>query len=149
MNPEFRLMHVNWQERKAALGAVRRAVFIEEQRVPEALEWDGQDESCYHVLVTDAGNHPVGTGRMTPDGHIGRMAVLKDCRGQGIGSAILAALLDIARQQQWPEVYLHAQVAAIPFYEKHGFAVAGEQFMDAGIPHKIMNRKPCPSSMGT
>ena len=141
MNPEFRLMHVNWQERRAALGAVRQTVFIEEQRVPEALEWDGQDESCYHVLVTAAGNRPVGTGRMKPDGHIGRMAVLKDFRGQGVGSAILTALLDVARQQQWSEVYLYAQVAAILFYEKHGFTANGEQFMDAGIPHRSMVRR--------
>ena len=93
------------------------------------------------MLVTAAGNRPVGTGRMKPDGHIGRMAVLKDCRGQGIGSAILTALLDIARQQQWSEVYLHAQVAAIPFYVKHGFTANGEQFMDAGIPHQSMVRR--------
>jgi len=140
MSPEFHLLHTNWQENRAALTAVRRAVFIEEQRVPESLEWDGLDESCYHVLVTDAGNHPVGTGRMKPDGHIGRMAVLQDFRGQGIGSAMLIALLDIARQQRWSEVYLYAQVAAIPFYEKHGFTANGEQFMDAGIPHQSMVR---------
>ena len=141
MNPELHLVHASWQEHRAALGAVRRAVFIEEQQVPAALEWDGQDESCYHVLVTDAGNHPVGTGRMKPDGHIGRMAVLKDFRGQGVGSAILTALLDVARQQQWSEVYLYAQVAAIPFYAKHGFTANGEQFMDAGIPHQNMVRR--------
>ena len=141
MSPEFQLLHTNWQESRAALGTVRYTVFIEEQRVPEALEWDGLDESCHHVLVTAAGNRPVGTGRMKPDGHIGRMAVLKDCRGQGIGSAILTALLDIARQQQWSDVYLYAQVAAIPFYEKHGFTANGEQFMDAGIPHRNMVRR--------
>jgi len=141
MNPEFQLLHTNWQQSRTALSAVRRAVFIEEQRVPAALEWDGLDESCYHVLVTAAGNRPVGTGRMKPDGHIGRMAVLKDYRGQGVGSAILTALLDIARQQQRSEVYLYAQVAAIPFYEKHGFTANGEQFMDAGIPHRSMVRR--------
>jgi predicted GNAT family N-acyltransferase len=141
MNPEFQLLHTNWQESRIALSAVRRAVFIEEQGVPAALEWDGLDESCYHVLVTAAGNRPVGTGRMKPDGHIGRMAVLKDCRGQGVGSAILTALLDIARQQQCAGVYLHAQVAAMPFYEKHGFTVYSEQFMDAGIPHRSMVKR--------
>jgi predicted GNAT family N-acyltransferase len=141
MSPEFHLIHTNWQESRAALSAVRYTVFIKEQRVPEALEWDGLDESCHHVLVTDAGNRPVGTGRMKPDGHIGRMAVLKDCRGQGVGSAILTALLDIARQQQWSKVYLYAQVAAIPFYAKHGFTANGEQFMDAGIPHQNMVRR--------
>ena len=141
MNPEFQLRHVNWQGHGPVLSAVRRAVFIEEQQVPAALEWDGLDDTCHHVLVTAAGDRPVATGRMKPDGHIGRMAVLKDCRGQGIGSAMLAALLDHARQQQYPEVYLHAQVSAIPFYEKHGFTVSGEQFLDAGIPHKSMVRQ--------
>ena len=141
MNPEFNLIHTSWQESELALNAVRRAVFIEEQRVPAALEWDGLDAACHHVLVTAAGHRPVGTGRMKPDGHIGRMAVLRDCRGQGVGSAILTALLDCARRQQCTGVYLHAQVAAIPFYEKHGFTVDGEQFMDAGMPHRRMVRR--------
>ena len=140
MNPAFHLVIASWPEDSAALGAIRRTVFIEEQQVPEALEWDGLDETCWHILVTDDSGHPVGTGRMEPDGHIGRMAVLKDCRGQGIGSAILVALLDLARRKKCTRVYLHAQVAAIPFYEKHGFSVTGELFMDAGIPHRRMVR---------
>jgi predicted GNAT family N-acyltransferase len=141
MHPEYQLIHTNWQQNSAALTTVRRAVFIEEQQVPEALEWDGLDESCCHVLVTAPGNRPVGCGRMKADGHIGRMAVLREYRGQGVGSAILAALLDVARRQQCAEVYLHAQVPAIPFYEKQGFTVFGEQFMDAGIPHRSMVRR--------
>ena len=141
MNPEFHLIHTSWQESETALNAVRCAVFIEEQRVPVALEWDGLDAACHHVLVTAAGNRPVGTGRMKPDGHIGRMAVLRDCRGQGVGSAILTALLDYARRQQCTGVYLHAQVAAISFYEKHGFTVDSEEFMDAGMPHRSMVKR--------
>jgi len=141
MNPVFQLVTASWPEDRAALGAIRRAVFIEEQQVPEALEWDGLDETCYHILVTDGSGNPVGTGRVKPDGHIGRMAVLKDCRGQGTGSAIRAALLELARQQEYPRVFLHAQVEAIPFYEKHGFSVTGELFMDAGIPHRSMERR--------
>jgi len=141
MNSRFNLIHTSWQESETALNTVRRAVFIEEQRVPAALEWDGLDESCHHVLVTAAGNRPVGTGRIKPDGHIGRMAVLRDCRGQGVGSAILAALLDVARQQQCTGVYLHAQVSAIIFYEKQGFTVDSKEFMDAGIPHRSMVKR--------
>ena len=140
MNPAFHLIHTRWQDNKAALGAIRRTVFIEEQQVPEALEYDGLDEACQHVLVTDAEKRPVGCGRIKADGHIGRMAVLKDCRGQGVGSAILTALLDVARQQAVSMVYLHAQVAAISFYEKQGFTVGGEVFMDAGILHRTMVR---------
>ena len=142
MNPAFHLIHTCWQDSQSALGEVRRTVFIEEQQVPEALEYDGLDDSCQHVLVTDAEQRPVGCGRMKADGHIGRMAVLKGCRGQGIGSAMLVALLEVARAQRCVEVYLHAQVSAIPFYEKHGFCVSSEVFMDAGIPHKTMRKSP-------
>jgi predicted GNAT family N-acyltransferase len=148
MGPEFHLTHTSWQASEAALSAVRRRVFIEEQQVPEALEWDGLDASCHHVLVSGTADRPVATGRIKPDGHIGRMAVLKDCRGQGIGSAVLAALLEVARQQQCTAVYLHAQVSAIPFYEKHGFVTSGRQFMDAGISHQTMIRDTVPELTG-
>ena len=141
MNAEFHLIHTSWQDSKAGLGTVRRVVFIDEQQVPESLEWDGLDGSCDHVLVSDADHRPVATGRMKPDGHIGRMAVLPAYRGQGIGAAILAALLEVARQKGHEAVFLHAQVSAIAFYERHGFVVNSEQFMDAGIPHKTMIRK--------
>lgn len=141
MHPEFQLIHACWEDNRRELGAVRRAVFVEEQRVPESLEWDGMDADCYHVLVTAAEQGPVATGRMKPDGHIGRMAVLPAYRGQGIGSAVLMALLKVARQQQYAEVFLHAQVSAIAFYERHGFVVYGAEFMDAGIPHKSMRRQ--------
>ena len=140
MDAKFKLVHGAWEEYSCELSAVRHAVFIEEQHVPEELEWDEFDESCHHVLVTDSVNRPVGTGRIKSDGHIGRMAVLNDCREQGIGSAILAAMLEYAEQQHYPRVFLHAQMTAIPFYEKHGFMVCSARFMDAGIPHKTMSR---------
>lgn len=141
MHPDFRLTHARWEDDQEALGAIRRAVFIEEQQVPKALEWDGLDAGSHHVLVTDADQRPVATGRMLPDGHIGRMAVLPDCRGQGIGSAVLAALLEVARQQGYADVFLHAQVSAIAFYQRHGFVVSSDVFMDAGIPHRTMRRQ--------
>jgi predicted GNAT family N-acyltransferase len=141
MHPEFQLIHTRWEDNRRELGAVRRAVFVEEQRVPESLEWDSMDADCYHVLVTAADQQPIATGRMKPDGHIGRMAVLPAYRGQGIGSEVLLALLKVARQQQYAGVFLHAQVSAIAFYERHGFVVYGAEFMDAGIPHKSMRRQ--------
>ena len=140
MDEKFKLVQGGWQEYKRELSAVRRVVFINEQQVPEELEWDEFDDSCHHVLVTDSANRPVGAGRIKSDGHIGRMAVLKDCREQGIGSAILAVMLEYAEQQHIPRVFLHAQHTAIPFYEKHGFMVCSARFMDAGIPHKSMSR---------
>lgn len=138
MDASFQLTHCSWQDSSEALGNIRRIVFIEEQHVPEALELDELDPVCHHVLITDADNQTIATGRISPDGRIGRMAVLKEYRGQGIGSALLAALLEYARQEHYAGVYLHAQLTAIPFYEKHGFMVNGEQFMDAGIPHRNM-----------
>lgn len=140
VNADLQLMHCNWQEKKDWLSLVRRTVFIEEQGVPEALEWDEFDPTCEHVLVTDLSGQPVATGRIKSDGHIGRMAVLKEWRNQGIGSAILDALLEHARQQNYVSVWLHAQITAIPFYEKHGFSIVGEAFVDAGILHKSMSR---------
>ena len=128
----------DWNNCEALLSDIRRAVFINEQKVPEELEWDEFDTSAQHVLVLDSLNKPVATGRIKADGHIGRMAVLKKYRKQGIGSAILLVLLDLASQRTLEKVYLHAQVSAIPFYLKHGFVCDGDEFMDAGIPHKTM-----------
>ncbi len=142
MDPAFKLTHCSWQDNSEALTAVRRTVFVDEQHVPKALELDGSDRFFHHVLVTGKDNLPVGAGRIGTDGHIGRMAVLKAYRRQGIGSALLLALLDYARQKEYAGVYLHAQLGAIPFYEKHGFIVRGEQFMDAGIVHRNMVYKP-------
>ncbi len=138
MDASFQLKHCSWQDNSELLSSVRRIVFIEEQHVPEALELDELDPVCHHVLVTDVDNKPVATGRMGSDGRIGRMAVLKEYRNLGIGSALLMALLDYARKEQYASVYLHAQLTAIPFYEKHGFSINGEEFMDAGISHRNM-----------
>jgi predicted GNAT family N-acyltransferase len=129
-----------WAKNKTELALVRRLVFIEEQHVPKELEWDEHDETCHHILVTDNHNNPVATGRIKPDGHIGRMAVLKSWRNQGVGSAVLNALLEYAIKNKMQSVYLHAQTTAIPFYEKHGFMVCSDEFMDAGIPHKTMQK---------
>lgn len=119
---------------------VRRAVFIDEQRVPEELEWDGLDEDAFHVLARDEAGHPIGCARMLADGHIGRMAVLERCRGSGIGTAVLRRMLKEARRQGLRSVYLDAQVHAIGFYERLGFEARGDAFMDAGIPHRRMAR---------
>ena len=138
MNPPFHLVEDCWQEHKQSLTAVRYQVFVVEQQVPEALELDEHDPRCHHVLMSDSKGRPVGTGRIKADGHIGRMAVLKDCRGQGIGSAMLVALLDYARARGYASVFLHAQISAIPFYANFGFVENGEPFIDAGILHQRM-----------
>lgn len=114
---------------------------MEEQHVPEELEWDGLDEAAYHVLALSGAGQPLGCGRMlAKEGHIGRMAVLRPHRGKGIGAALLSALIDMARRQGIKHVVLDAQVSAIGFYQRHGFTAHGKTFMDAGIPHRRMRR---------
>ena len=139
--PSFIIRPVNFDASRAALHAIRRTVFIEEQHVPEELEWDDVDQGCYHVLALSSDGSPIGTGRLVPDGHIGRMAVLKSWRGKGVGRAILETLLLYARKEGLDTVKLHAQTQAVGFYEKRGFNVIGEEFMEAGIPHRMMTIK--------
>lgn len=131
---------MSWHERGAELQALRRAVFVVEQRVPEEEEWDQQDAVCQHVLATWDGE-AVGTGRLLPDGHIGRMAVLKAWRGRGAGRALLRELIAMARRAGFAEAVLHAQTHAIKFYEKQGFTAEGAEFIEAGIAHRVMRLK--------
>ena len=138
MNSLFHLTEGAWQEHKLSLSDVRCQVFVVELQIPEALELDEYDPHCHHVLVSDVHGRPVGAGRIKADGHIGRMAVLKDCRGQGVGAAMLAALLEHAREQGHARVFLHAQISAVPFYTRFGFVESGEPFIDAGILHRRM-----------
>ncbi|MBX9895084.1 MAG: GNAT family N-acetyltransferase [Nitrosomonas sp.] len=129
---------VSWNHEAPALRAIRTTVFIQEQQVPEALEWDEFDAVSVHALALDAAGQPIGTARLLPDGHIGRMAVLKPWRGQGFGAALLQVLLEELRQRQQKKAMLNAQTYAVPFYQKFGFNVCSEEFMDAGIPHVKM-----------
>lgn len=132
------MRRVTWRDAHAALAGVRRAVFIDEQRVPEALEWDGHDADAVHVLASSADGTPIGTGRLLPDGRIGRMAVLAPWRARGVGNAILIELLAAARERGCVELKLHAQTHALAFYARHGFAAVGGEFLEAGIPHREM-----------
>lgn len=136
--PTYTVRTAVWATDEAAIFAVRKRVFVDEQDVDPQLEWDGLDAECTHVLAHDADGRAVGTGRLLPDGHIGRMAVESEWRGNGVGGTMLRALVDEARRRNFVEVHLNAQVHAIEFYRKAGFRVHGEEFMDAGIPHLAM-----------
>lgn len=138
MSSRYAVRQVTWRDARHALAAVRRAVFIEEQHVPEELEWDGEDEDALHVLAEAADGTPIGTGRLIRSGRIGRMAVVAAWRGQGVGRAILDALLEAARATGHSELRLHAQTHATAFYARAGFAARGDEFMEAGIPHREM-----------
>jgi predicted GNAT family N-acyltransferase len=137
----FLIEVARWPEDQAALRLVRETVFVAEQGVPLELEWDAQDATALHLLARDAEGRPIGTGRLLPDGHIGRMAILKAWRGRGVGSALLNALMDLARQQGLQRVRLNAQCSALGFYRRHGFVADGAAFDDAGIPHRHMQRE--------
>jgi predicted GNAT family N-acyltransferase len=134
----FHVRLLPWAVGAQRLSAVRRAVFIVEQEVPEALEWDDDDARSVHALAESSGGLPVGTARLLPDGHIGRMAVLLPWRRAGVGTALLRALMDEAASAGHRTVRLNAQVRAIGFYERFGFAARGPVFDDAGIPHRAM-----------
>lgn len=140
----FSIEPTTWQDNREALSSVRTRVFVEEQAVPAALEWDDCDDTAYHWLATADDGAPIGTARMLRDGHIGRMAVVPAWRGRGVGSALLAAALRRAREDDLYEAYLYAQTHAVPFYERAGFQVVGEPFMDANIPHLTMRLQLAP-----
>lgn len=125
----------NWSEIKILAMPIRLAVFVQEQHVPIEEEIDQMDPLCTHAIAQNEQGIVVGTGRLLPDGHVGRMAVLRDYRGQGVGSAVLDALVKQARYAGFEEVILHAQTHAKDFYALHGFRQEGELFYEANIPH--------------
>ncbi|MGR2738998.1 GNAT family N-acetyltransferase [Billgrantia sp. Q4P2] len=127
----------SWAELGETAGEIRRVVFIEEQQVPLEEEWDGRDGDCRHFLAMH-GETALGTARLLPDGHIGRVAVLREARGLGIGVALMQAAIASARRLGHAQVELAAQTHALSFYENLGFTAFGEVFMDAGIPHRNM-----------
>jgi predicted GNAT family N-acyltransferase len=133
------VQEVPWQTHSDALYAVRRQVFIVEQGVPEAIEIDTWDVLSRHVLAVDGNGTPVGCGRLLPDGHIGRMAVLAEGRGKGVGQQILQTLIAIAKAEGIPRIVLSAQTHALGFYEKSGFIPEGSIYEEAGIPHRTMS----------
>jgi predicted GNAT family N-acyltransferase len=128
-----------WARARAHAAPIRFAVFVEEQGVPREIELDEMDETCVHAVAFE-GDAAVATGRLLPDGHIGRMAVLKRWRGRGIGSRILERLIEAARSRGDREVALSAQVHAVAFYRGHGFTEQGGEYTEAGIPHQAMRR---------
>jgi predicted GNAT family N-acyltransferase len=128
-----------WDKAREHAAPVRMVVFVEEQRVPAELEMDERDAACVHSIAFD-GERAIGTGRLLPDGHIGRMAVLKAFRGKGVGGEILEALVEAARRRGEREIVLSAQTHALAFYRAHGFEAFGAQYEEAGLPHQDMRR---------
>lgn len=127
----------SWEALAAVVTPIRFRVFVDEQGVPAEMELDEFDEVSCHALAL-AGADPVGTGRLLPDGHIGRMAVLADWRGRGVGTALLEALIVEAARRGMVRLALSAQTHALGFYTRFGFEPEGEVYDEAGLPHQAM-----------
>jgi predicted GNAT family N-acyltransferase len=145
---DFNIAEADWGIHGNQMSSLRRLVFIVEQNVPEEEEWDGKDPTAWHWIATGEDDVPVGTGRLLPDGQIGRMAVLAKYRGRGIGAAILEAAVAKARYLGMSSVFLHAQTHALDFYRKAQFTDEGPLFDEAGIEHQGMRRQLPASSDG-
>lgn len=129
-----------WEKDSAAIRSVRNTVFTVEQGISESLDFDGRDGECVHVLARLGDGEIVGTARMLPDGHVGRIAVHEPWRGKGVGTRMVEYLTKVARDRGFPEIYLHSQARAAEFYTRLGFETRGETFMEAGIEHVLMVR---------
>jgi predicted GNAT family N-acyltransferase len=138
----YTIRRANWPDDQAAIFSVREDVFVNEQQVPLDLERDGLDPDCSHVLAEDTERRPIGTGRLLADGHIGRVAVLRAWRGQGVGKAMMIALMKWAAEKGMKKLLLNSQEQAIRFYQDLGFVAVGEIFFEAGIPHQCMEYPP-------
>jgi len=137
----FRIELLSWEAARSRASEIRFEVFVAEQGVPREIELDEHDPLCVHALALDETGFAVGTGRLLPDGHIGRMAVRRAWRGHGVGGAILERLIDAARDRGEVEVALSAQVHALDFYRAYGFAEEGKPYVEAGIAHQAMRRR--------
>lgn len=137
----IRVEQVQHADAHVAIHDVRQRVFVQEQGIAAELERDALDPVCAHVLALDDSGQPVGTGRLAPDGRIGRMAVLAGLRGQGVGEALLEALVAAGARLGLAELHLHAQLPARDFYARQGFLPEGAVFEEAGIGHQQMRRR--------
>jgi tRNA(adenine34) deaminase len=135
----FKVKTATWPDDNATLKSIRFEVFVDEQKVTAESEVDEHDPRSIHAIAW-ADGVAAGCGRLLPDGHIGRMAVRKPFRGQGVGAALLVHLIERARQRGDDQVVLSAQTHAIGFYEKFGFVVENGEYLDCDIPHRDMRK---------
>ena len=138
MTSPFTIRVLDWSDAAPLARPVREEVFVVEQGVPLAEEWDEHDARCRHAVAQDRAGGTIGTARLLPEGRIGRMAVRKGWRRKGVGAGLLRALLDEARRSGIARVVLHAQTHAAGFYRGFGFSARGGEFLEAGIPHVEM-----------
>lgn len=136
---EIKYIIADWEKHKEELSSVRYEVFVIGQNVPLELEVEEADKFYTHILATAEGK-PVGTARLTKDGHIGRVAVLNEYRQYGIGKEMMRQIEEVAFELGFNSLELNSQCHAVPFYEKLGYMTYGEIFLDAGIEHRHMRK---------
>jgi predicted GNAT family N-acyltransferase len=137
---DFQIVTGTWIDLREPASRIRTTVFVAEQGVPAELELDANDAHCVHALALDGQGQAIGTGRLLPDGHIGRMAVSREQRGLGVGRALMHTLIEAAAARGMGELALNAQSYAAPFYCQFGFTNTGPEFYEAGLPHQAMCR---------
>ncbi len=130
----FKIVSGSWTQLQPFAKPIREFVFIQEQNIPVADEWDAQDAISLHFVVYDQAQ-PIATARLLQNHSIGRVAVLKAYRGQGIGKLLMQAMIQQAKLEQRKFLKLSSQVHAVQFYAGLGFTVEGEAYLDCGIPH--------------
>ena len=135
----IRIVLGTWDRLRDDAYLIRHEVFVVEQLVPADVELDDDDALSVHAVAYGPDDVPIATGRLLPDGHIGRMAVRKSARGTGVGGQVLDALIRQGHGDGHRMLLLHAQTHARGFYEAHGFTAQGEEFMEAGIAHIAMS----------
>lgn len=133
---EIEVSVVDWLSTES-LRDIRKQVFIDEQGVPEALEWDADDQSAVHFLMHAEGDS-LGTARLLADGHIGRLAILPAWRGKGLGQRLMHEVMTYAQARGMSTLLLSAQIQAQPLYQRLGFVVHSDPYMEAGIAHIAM-----------
>ena len=134
----YNIVSGTWQDLKQHAEVIRRAVFIDEQNIAEADEWDNQDAISLHFIVYEQ-NRAIATARLLQNNSIGRVAVLNSHRGLGIGKLLMLEIIQIAKNQGRKQVQLSAQDHAVKFYNSLGFQQKGEFYLDCGIPHIDMD----------
>jgi predicted GNAT family N-acyltransferase len=137
----FTIEKIGWDSPKQALlKAVREVVFIHEQHVPLYIEWDEHDADAIHLLALDSSGQAIGCARILKKGRVGRMAVLREWRGKGLGQALLEEAITICKSLGMQNISISSQTHAIKFYQKAGFSVTSEAYIDANIWHVDMQR---------
>lgn len=135
----FRVENVDWGKAKHKLSKLREQVFVYEWRIPKEYEFDQYDDASFHVLVLDDENQEVATGRLTPLGELGRIAVVPRFRGPEVYQTLFQALIALARKHSIEQISVQCELEGVAYYQQQGFRPVGSVYMDAGIPRQRMS----------